>query len=313
MHPYFKIVRLPNLGIIVLTQYLLRYCVINTWYGYSGVSAAFSNLDFALLVLSTILITAGGNVINDIFDVETDKINKPEKRLIGKSISELSAKILYLLLSISGLLIGVYLAYQVKSVQLGLIFPAIVIMLFLYSKTYQKTMLLGNVIVASLSAMVILIVWLFEFFALTSNPMVYVEVQSSLKHVSYIFFAYAMFAFIVSLIREILKDVEDKEGDEESGYGTLAIVLGKEMAKYIAASILALGMAFLAFAQYWLFENDFLLVTWYLGIVQILFMYVLYYVLKAKTKNDFHSVSNACKILMLAGVLSMQLFCVSQP
>jgi 4-hydroxybenzoate polyprenyltransferase len=313
MHSYLKILRLPNLGIIVLTQYLLRFCVINTWYGYSGVSAAFSNLDFALLVLSTILITAGGNIVNDIFDVETDKINKPEKMLIGTSIPELSAKILYLIFSISGLLIGVYLAFQVKSIQLGLIFPAIVIMLFLYSKTYQRTMLLGNVIVASLSAMVILIVWLFEFFALTSNPMIYVEVQNSLKLVSYIFFAYALFAFIVSLIREILKDAEDSDGDAESGYGTLAIVYGKNAAKYVASAIIVLGMALLAFSQYWLFQNAFLLVMWYLGIIQLLFMYVLYYVLKAKTKKDFHSVSNACKILMLAGILSMQLFSVSQP
>ncbi len=308
-----KIIRLPNLGIIVLAQYLLRYCVISNWYGYSGASAAFSNFDFALLVFSTILITAGGNIINDIFDVETDKINKPEKMLIGKSVSELSAKILYLSLSTIGVGLGVYIAFQVKSIQLGLIFPAIAIMLFLYSKTYQKTLLLGNVIVASLSAMVILIVWLFEFFALTSKPMVYVEVQSSLKNMSYIFFAYVLFAFIVSLIREILKDAEDKEGDEESGYGTLAIVWGKAMAKYIAATILVLGMAFLAFAQYWLFGKGFLLVTWYLAIVQVLFAYVLYHTIKAKSKKDFHSVSNACKILMLAGILSMQLFCVPQP
>ncbi|NOX45383.1 MAG: UbiA family prenyltransferase [Chlorobi bacterium] len=313
MRPYLKIIRLPNLGIIVITQYLLRYCVIGNWYAYSGVNAAFSNLDFALLVFSTILITAGGNIINDVFDVETDKINKPEKMLIGKSVSGLSAKILYLVFSVSGLLIGVYLAVQVKSLQLGLIFLAIVIMLFLYSKTYQKTLLLGNVIVASLSAMVILIVWLFEFFALTSNPVVYVKVQSSLKLVSYIFFAYAIFAFIVSMIREILKDAEDIEGDGESGYGTLAIVYGNNAAKYLASSIIVLGIALLAFSQYWLFKNDFLLVTWYLGIVQVLFLYVLYYVIKAKTKKDFHSVSNAVKIIMVAGILSMQLFCVSQP
>ena len=312
MSPYLKIIRLPNLGIIILTQYLLRYCVINTWYGLSGLSAAFSHFDFALLVISTILIAAGGNIINDIFDVETDKINKPEKMLIGKSIPGLTAKTLYLSFSVIGVALGIYLAYQVKSIQLGLIFPAIAIMLFLYSKTYQKTLLLGNVIVASLSAMVILIVWLFEFFALTANPMVYVEVQNYLTPVSYIFFAYAMFAFIVSLIREILKDAEDREGDGESGYGTLVVVYGNDVAKVVASVIIVFGMTLLVFSQYWLYGNGFILVTWYLGIVHILFLYVLYYVLKAKTQKDFHSVSNTCKVLMLAGILSMQLLSVSQ-
>jgi len=311
MNPYLKIMRLPNLGIIVLTQYLLRYCVINYWYDYSGVSAAFSNLDFALLVLSTLLITAGGNIINDIFDVETDSINRPEKMLVGKFIPPFTAKIFYLSLSITGMLIGVYLAYRVQSFQLGLIFPAIVIMLWIYSKTYQKVLLLGNVIVASLSAMVILIVWLFEFFALTSNPNIYVEVQNSLKFISHIFLAYALFAFIVSMIREILKDAEDRVGDFETGYGTLAVVWGQSVAKYLASVLLIVGMAFLSFVLYWLYQNGFQMVMWYLGIVvQILFVYVLYYTLIARSKKDFHSVSNAVKIIMLAGILSMQLFCI---
>ncbi len=311
MSPYLKILRLPNLGIIVLTQYLLRYCVINTWYGHSGLSAAFSNFDFALLVFSTLLIAAGGNIINDIFDVETDKINKPEKMLIDKAIPLLWVKILYFSLSIFGSIIGFYLAYRVGNFQLGLIFPGIAIMLFLYSKTYQKIFLLGNIIISSLSAMVIFIVWLFEFFALLSEPMIYANVQNSLKFISYFFFAYSLFAFIVSMVREILKDAEDIEGDQESGYNTLAIIYGTKVVQYFASLLIILGMAFLAYAQYWLYEQGFQLIVWYLGIsVQVLFVYVLYYTITAKSKKDFHSVSNAVKIIMLAGILSMQLFCV---
>jgi len=257
------------------------------------------------------LIAAGGNIINDIFDVETDKINKPEKMLINKAIPLLTAKIIYFSLSIIGVIIGFYLAYRVGNFQLGLIFPGIAIMLFLYSKTYQKIFLLGNIITSSLSAMVILIVWLFEFFALILEPMVYSNIQNSLQFISYLFLAYALFAFIVSMVREILKDAEDIEGDRESGYNTLAIAYGKNPAKYFASLLIVLGMAFMAYAQYWLYERGFQLIVWYLGIiVQILFVYVLYYTLMAKSKKDFHSVSNAVKIIMLAGILSMQLFCV---
>lgn len=310
MSPFLKIIRFPNLVIVLITQYLLRFCVIDTWYAYSGNEAVFSHVDFALLVFSTLLIAAGGNIINDIFDLDTDQINKPEKILLGKSIPMLTAKVIYLSLSISGILIGLFLAYKLKSIQLGLIFPVIAIMLFLYSKTYQKVFLLGNIIISFLTAMVIIIVWLFEFFSLSSQPTVFSEVQYSLHTISYIFFAYAVFAFVITLLREILKDAEDREGDFESGYQTIIIVWGLQISKIVIIAVILIGMGLLAFAQYWLLNHGFQLVLWYLVIIQLFFIYVMYFTFIAKNKKDFHSLSNAVKIIMLAGILSMQLFCI---
>ncbi len=129
------------MGIIVLTQYLLRICIIGTYFGFSGVEPAMGEFNFSLLVLSTVLIAAGGYVINDIFDIETDKINKPNKILINKSMPVSIAYRLYYGLTLAGTLIGFYLAFAVQYFILGFIFVATVLLLWYYSSKYQKKVL----------------------------------------------------------------------------------------------------------------------------------------------------------------------------
>jgi 4-hydroxybenzoate polyprenyltransferase len=309
---YIKIIRLPNLLIIILTQYLFRICVIGTFYSLADSKPAFSEFEYALLVISTILIAAGGYVINDIFDLKTDEINKPKKMIVGKTISLRNAYNYYFILSISGLLAGFYLALKVNYLTLGFVYIAIVLLLYFYSDRYQKMVLLGNFITAFLSGMVIIIVWLFEFFALRQNTIIYTEVIKQLPVISILGFAYALFAFLVSLIREILKDAEDYEGDKEAGYQTFAVVFGVGRSKLLAIIFITAGILLMAASQYWLFANNFKLVFWYLTIaVQTLFLFLLFQTIKANDKSDYQFLSNASKIIMIAGILSMQLFYIS--
>ncbi len=275
-------------------------------------SPAFGHFDFALLVLSTLLIAAGGYVINDYFDVEVDKVNKPGKTIVGKSLTPQSAYIYYWVLTIAGILIGFYLSLRVKYVMLGFVFIAIAMMLWFYSAQYKKTAFWGNFVIAILSAMVILIVWLFEFFALRANPINYTEAMKQLGLISIIVGAYALFAFLVSLIREIVKDAEDLEGDKAAGYKTIAVTSGTGTSKQLALSLTLLTIVILAGCQYWLFGMKLMLVFWYLFVaVQTSLFYFAYNIVKAKTKEDFHSLSNIAKIIMVAGILSMQLFYIS--
>jgi len=312
LSPYLKIIRIPNLLIIILTQYLLRICIIQNFYSLGDVSPAINHFDFALLVFSTLLIAAGGYVINDYFDEAIDKLNKPEKILIGKSISRQSAYTFYWMLTAPGILIGFYLAIIVDYFLLGFVYLAIAIMLWLYSERYQQTVLWGNIVISVLLAMVILIVWLFEFFALKDNPIQYVETMKYLKPISIIVLVYAVFAFFTSIIREIFKDIEDMEGDKSADYRTLAIVAGINISKWIAIGFILILMILLGVSQYFLWQEGFSLVFWYLLIaVQTLFLFVIYNIIKSKNKEDFHFLSNALKIIMVAGILSMQLFCVS--
>ncbi len=312
MSAYLKIIRLPNLAIIVLTQYLLRICIIGTYFGFSGVGPAMDEFNFFLLVLSTVLIAAGGYVINDIFDIKIDKINKPEKVLINNSIPVKVAYRFYYGLSIAGVLLGFYLAFVVQYFLLGFIFVATVLLLWYYSSKYQKTVLWGNLFISGLSAMVIIIVWLFELYALRADILTYTEVMKQIRIISILVAAYALFAFLVSMIREITKDIEDMEGDISADYKTLPIKFGRKKAKLLANILIIISVLFLAYAQYYLYSKGIMLVFWYLLVaVQPLFLFLLYSSVKAESKEDFHFLSSACKIIMVAGILSMQLFYVS--
>ena len=312
MSPYLKILRLPNLAIIILTQYLLRICIIGTYYGFSAASPAMGHFNFSLLVVATLLIAAGGYIINDIKDVEIDRVNKPDKLLISKIISVSRATRLYYFLSLAGVIIGFYLAYKANYILLGFIFIAVVLLLWFYSDKYQKTVLWGNLFVALLSAMVIVIVWIFEFFSLRNDPIIYAEVMQQLPVINILVFSYALFAFLVSLIRELIKDVEDIEGDKKAEYRTLPIQLGKRNTKRFITILILVVMTIIAVAQYLLYAKSLMLVFWYLMIViQSLLLFLLFQVIKAGSKQEFHFLSNATKIIMIAGILSMQLFYIS--
>jgi len=312
LNPYLKIIRIPNILIILFTMVLLRICVIDIWFGLSNSVSALSYFEFVLLVFATVFIAAGGYVINDYFDQDIDLINKPDKVIVGKSISIKRIWIYYWIITVLGVIIGFYLAIKVDFYQLGLIFPAVAIMLWSYSSKYQKKVLIGNIMIATMSALVIIVLWLFEFFAKKADPVDFVNVMGQIESLHLIVFAYGLFAFFVSLIREIVKDVEDYEGDKEGGFKTLTIVFGRKFALNLAAVLHVLTMLFLAAGQYLLYMNDFLLVFWYVTIaVQLLFFFVLYFVLTARTKKEFHFLSDAYKVIMLAGILSMQLFYIS--
>jgi 4-hydroxybenzoate polyprenyltransferase len=309
---YFKIIRLPNLLIIILTQYLLRICIIGTFFGLNATKPALNSLDFLLLVLATVLIAAGGYVINDYFDVEVDKINRPANRVIGKSLQMNSAYLYYWILTITGVAIGFYLSFRVEYFMLGFIFIAIALMLWFYSVQYKKTAFWGNFVVSALSAMVVLIVWLFEFFALRANPLNYTEAMKQLELISIVVAAYAIFAFLVTMVREIVKDIEDLDGDNVAGYKTLPVVIGRVGARRLAFIITCITIILLAICQYYLYEMMLTLVFWYLLIaVQSFLVFLLYSILRAKTREDYHFLSNATKIIMVAGILSMQLFYIS--
>jgi 4-hydroxybenzoate polyprenyltransferase len=155
-------------------------------------------------------------------------------------------------------------------------------------------------------------VWLFEFFALRAQPLLYAEAAQTLSSLGLIAGAYAVFAFLVTLIREIVKDMEDMEGDGMAKYRTLPLVFGKPAAKMTTIIITVLTIGLLAFFQFVLFRTGLPMVFWYLMIaVQPLLLFLLYYIVQAKVRADFHFVSNVSKIIMLAGILSMQLFYIS--
>lgn len=302
-----RLIRFPNLLIIILTMFLLRYSVVlPVLFGDSGIEPS-SFADFIILVLVTLLITSGGYIINDYFDVKIDAINKPDKLIIDRQVSARGAIAAHLVINGIATALGFYLAWRIHSFTFGLIFPFIAVLLWFYSASYKRTFLWGNVIVAFLSAFVILIVWLFEFFHLRLDAEAFGSLVGKLESVSKIFLAYSLFAFLVSLFREIIKDMEDWEGDERYGCRTLPLVIGLQKTRIVAILLMVVNMVLLGYGMLILYRLGFMWGFWYfLLLVQLPVVYLIYTLLTAKAKNDYHYASLLTKLVMLTGILSMQ-------
>ncbi len=306
-------IRLPNLLIIILTQFLLRYSLFSPFL-YNGDTEVMSSLlDFSLLCLATLLITSGGYVINDYFDIRIDEINKPAQQVVGKLIPVRTAIKWHILLTGLGSLIGFYLAFKVRLLSFGLIFPAVGLLLWFYSAKYKRMLFWGNFIVALLSALVVLIVYLFEFFWLRLHPDFFADLIPDLLWVGKLFVAYAMFAFLVTFFREIIKDMEDVKGDAKVGCRTIPIVLGIRASRWILTALVMLTIILLLAGLLVVYHLAIMSVFWYLALTTLLPMiYLVYRVFSSNTPEEFHIMSNICKIIMVAGVLSMQLIAISR-
>jgi 4-hydroxybenzoate polyprenyltransferase len=312
MKNWLKLIRYPNLLIIIFTQYLLGYGIIRPMMLQQHVDPPLGHFNFALLVCITVLIAAAGYIINDAFDVNTDRQNKPGKNMLEEKISSNTAFVVYYVLNGMAILAGFYLAWMAGSFQLGLIFPAIAGLLWFYSSRYQRTLFWGNLIVAFLSALVVLIVWLFEFVMLMKNTDDFVSVINQLEAINIYIWAYALFAFLVSLIREILKDVQDLKGDTASAYRTVPVVWGGKVSRFLAASLTFIVIGFLAIAQWYLYSKGMELPFWYLLVaVQSILVYLLFIIFSTKDSEAYAFPATTAKIIMVAGILSMELIYIS--
>ena len=212
---FLKLIRFKNLLIIVLIQVLIKFFLINAYLINSAIHL--SNIDFSIYLFALIAIVAGGYIINDIYDIEIDKINKPETRIIEKKIRKQSAFKAYYMLNFIGIASGFYAAYQVNRWWFGFIFIFFAFSLWRYSKNYKTAFLIGNLQVGFLTALSIIILALFDLIPVGK------KIEDESKIIFYIILFYAGFSFIITLIREIIKDLEDYDGDKKIGANTLAI------------------------------------------------------------------------------------------
>jgi len=304
MTAYLRLVRIQNLLIIAITQYLMRFAIINPILKIYDFSLQLSELNFVILVISTICLTAAGYVINDYFDTKTDLLNRPRRVVVGHSISRRSAMALHIILNIMGILGGFWVSWQIGHIKFGFIYVLVSGLLWYYSTTYKRQFLIGNLIVAFLTAMVPALVVLYEVPQLNdAYADLMIENGINLNPLTLWVMAFSFFAFFITLIREIIKDTEDFEGDKEYGRNTLPIVLGTFYTKIIVivlTSVILLGIAII----YIKYLQGSLYTTIYLSVgLFIPLLFLIYKVIVAKTKNDYTIISGLIKIIMLLGLL----------
>lgn len=309
---FFNLVRWPNLLIIIVVQLALYYIIIGNLYHMAGINRAMSRIDLIILIFTTVLIAAAGYIINDYFDLQTDRINKPDSMILGKKLDHRLGIILHLAFNGIAFITGFYIAFKAGSWRLGLIFPLMIMLLWLYSVRYKKTIIWGNIAVAFMTAMVIIIVWLFEFFMLRQKPDDFVMLAPYLGTITRYFAIFALFAFLLTLIREIIKDAEDFEGDKVAGFHTLAVDSGIKASKKWAIGVSICTALMLCYVVY-AFINEGMPFAgiWYGATVILPLIWLMFKMVKASNKSDFHLISNMIKIVMAAGIIGLQPIAIS--
>ncbi len=296
---FLKLVRAPNLLMVLFTQVLIKYGLFDSF----GISITLSGLGFSLLVLATICIAAAGNIINDIYDLETDSINKREKVLIGTKISINSAYTLYIILSIAGVGSGFYLSNIIGKPGFSAIFIIISALLYLYATYLKYIMVVGNLVISALVAFSIIIVGLYDLL-----PAITAENQQTQSTIFSILLDYALFAFLLNWLREMVKDQEDIKGDYNAGRNTLPIALGSKRSNLVIFLVGLLPIISVIYYLYnYLFENLWAVLYSLFFIVAPL-LYFLINIWTAESKKDYHKLSFLLKIIMFLGIVSLGLY-----
>lgn len=285
--------------LLAFMQLLFRYGFLKFQH---TIVLSLNDWQYGLLVLSTLLIAAAGYIINDIFDQETDYDNKKENVIVGQFITEKNAYNLYFTLNIIGVCIGYYLANVIDRPSFAGAFIIISATLYMYATTLKQMLLIGNIIIAFLLSFSVIIIGLFDLL-----PTTFLDNQAQMGLLFSLLIDYAIFTFIISFIREIVKDMEDIEGDKNNGMNTLPIAAGIKVTSKIV-SILT-GIATLLLLWY-LYKNMvepklYYAIAYALLFIVIPLLFVVIKVGQAKQKSEFSLISKVLKWIIFFGILSI--------
>lgn len=307
IYAILRLTRWVNLVIIALSMVLFQYCVIHTYLYAADVPLTMTVPYFALLVLAVVLIAAGGNVVNDYLDYEQDAEHRPDRVIIGRYISIDNAFNLQLGLNVSGILIGFFLAWHMGNMRLGYVFISAVALLWLYSLTLKKYFLIGNVLIAALSAIVFVMPVLFEPRLSDYFQTDYQEMAAHSIHVQ--LRLYCFFAFMVSLMREIIKDAEDRGADIAYNMKTLPALLPVWAVNAVVVLIMLITAAVIAYVEVFFWQHNLKKHFWFsIFFLQFPLVTNMFTVIPAKNSKDYHNISVLLKLLMFFGLLSMPVY-----
>jgi 4-hydroxybenzoate polyprenyltransferase len=301
---FLKLVRWPNLFFILLAQSLFQFCIYHPLYPNDTNPG---NVSFIFIVLSSVCIAAAGYVINDYFDINIDQVNKPQKVVVSNIISRRWVIFWHLFLSMVGLYLTM-IAFPFQNYwHIHVANLLSILFLWFYSTTLKKQLLIGNILIAVLTAWAIGVVYFSKFtiFDLTHPH----DSSATTMRFFKIMVLYTSFAFVLTIIREALKDIEDMEGDAKYGCRTIPIVWGLKATKVYLAVWLIVVIAILTMIQLYVIPFG-----WYWSVLYCLLLiiaplvYVLFQLPKSYTSQHFSNLSLWIKVAMLAGVLSMGFF-----
>ena len=301
---FLRLVRWPNLLFILLAESLFHFCIYKPLYPESVLTADFP---FYFIVATSICIAAAGYIINDYFDVNIDQVNKPQSVVVGAHISRRWVIFWHLILSMGGVYISLVAFPFQQFIHIHFSNLLTILILWFYSTNFKRDFLIGNVVIAVLTAWTIGVVYFSKFTIIQlvhpSNMM-----QTDLKFFK-LMILYSSFAFILTLVREALKDMEDMGGDEKFGCKTMPIAWGLQTTKvYVAVWLMVLILVLTIIQLYAIPFGWWIPIAYCVLTIIALLVYVLFHLKQAFTSADFNRLSNWIKLAMLMGILSMGFF-----
>lgn len=295
----FKLIRIQNLLFIAFIQLLIKFALFIPF----EITTALPLTQYILLVISCICIAAAGYIVNDIHDVIIDSVNKPEKQIVGKLISEKTAFNYFVIFNVVGVGVGFYLANYIGRPNFAGLFIGVSAILYLYATYLKSIVVVKNIIIGILAALTLIIVGLFDLM-----PMIDDYNQETLKTIFSIILDYALFAFALTLIREIVKDIEDTDGDKNGNINTLPVLIGRKRTGKIAFVLGIITTAAVVYYVYTYLYQYQLAILYFLLLVIAPLLYFCIKIFNVEKKSECAKLSSILKIVMFLGMLSMALY-----
>ncbi|MDV7188257.1 UbiA family prenyltransferase [Lutibacter sp. TH_r2] len=285
---FLRLIRYKNLLLICYVFFLIYFFLFPSF----KVNITLTHLHFFVLLFATLLITSAGYIINNIFDIESDKLNKPKKLIVSNLITVEKAKKYYLFINTLGIILGIGLCLQIEKPNLVFIFILVPLLLYYYSKKLQKIALVGNILVSLLIAFSIYMLALFE--------------KSSINNSVYlIILTLSIFSFILNITREIIKDIIDIKGDFNCGLQTLPIILGIKRSSYVAMFFIFISIVLLTFLITSI-TGKHIVTRLYLVLTCLLpLLFVAIKLIKKPSHKTFNTLSSILKLIMFLGITSI--------
>ena len=300
---YLKLIRYKNLLLLAFMQLIFGFGFLKL----ERIDLSLANWQYILLILSTVCIAAGGYIINNIMDQESDLANKPKDVVVGVSICEVTAYNLYIGLTLMGVCIGYYLSNVIIRPSFLLVFILPSALLYIYATSLKQIMIIGNVVVASMLSLSIIIIGLFMIFPATYDGNV-----DKMRIVFSVLIDYAIIAFVINFIREIVKDLEDISGDYQQQMKTLPIVFGESKTRKL---VFILGfvpiICIIYYVNNYLFQLQYATV-YILGFIVGPLLYFTIKIWSARTKKEYHHLSNVLKLIVFFGIISIMIIALNK-
>ena len=308
---WLRLIRWKNLLIIFLTQFLAWRCVIVPQISglISHRAFFFFTVNFLCISISTILIAAAGYIINDYFDIKIDTINRPDKVILGKTIARKTAIVLHTILNIVALFLAGFVAAQTGDYEWLLLQLSCTVLLWFYSTHFKRQYISGNLVVSLLTALTILILIVYNPAIYQITPLQALSVNGTSFLPAWTLIIYSFFAFMLTWMREVVKDMEDFKGDEAEGCITMPIKKGLKYSIRFVRTLSALVIITLIISGYILFRHQYWLLCGYILLLLVLpLVNWIVYLDKEFTSQHYHMCSRRLKIIMVFGVMSLLVY-----